>query len=90
MTDSFEEDKSIEAIYAVEDHLSNALVYEEEQKIVVNGKKYTVEEISQQIAQDYSIETSLAKTHVIAWLEMNYVPLNYSGEQMEKLPEPNP
>lgn len=65
MIDSFDEGKSIEAIYAVQDYLSNAIVYEEEQRIAINKKKYTVEEISLQIAQDYSIEINHVKTHVI-------------------------
>ena len=80
----FDEDKSIEAIYAVQDYLSNAIVYEEEQRIAVDRKKHTIEEISRQIAQNYSIRTSLVRTHVIGWLEMGYVPFNYSKEQMEQ------
>ena len=81
---SFSENESIEAIYAVEDFLANAVVHEDDQKIAINGLKYNIKELSQQIAQQTSMNYNIIQTHVIIWLEMNYVPDNYSEIQMEE------
>lgn len=80
----FDEDESVDAIYAVQDYLSSAVVYEDEQRVGINRKKYTFSEISLHIAQHFSMKLSLIQSHVIGWLEMNYVPSGYNEEEMEE------
>ena len=82
--DSEEGEISKEALDVVYETLENAVVELETRKIVwPDGSKLSIFQTCQRIHLESEIDFEPIQDHVLAWLEMSYVPKGFDNKQME-------
>jgi hypothetical protein len=83
--DEYEYFRRLQAVlFDVLDALEDADVDVSEQKIVVSGRRLSIEETAQEIHAKSGWPCDEILSHVVGWLEMMYEPENLDEDQMEE------
>ena len=82
--DSEQGEVSVEALDAVEDALADADI-DITQRLIVwsDSEQLSIDRTAEKIQQKSGADLSRIESHVIGWLEMNYVPNGLNEKEME-------
>lgn len=76
--------QSLEAVDCVYDALDGASVDISEKKIIwPDGQRLTIEQSAERIHREANLCRNAIISHIIGWLQMEYVPEGLDDEQME-------